>query len=44
MNNWNESEPQVLKVPGCEELCPLAKLYELWKNVIPQNWDEECKL
>lgn len=33
-----------LKIPGCKSHCPLDKFKELIKNVVPENWKEECKL
>ncbi|XP_044261275.1 venom acid phosphatase Acph-1-like [Tribolium madens] len=36
-------EPHKLQIPGCGEFCPLDKLIELRSEVIPENWDEECK-
>lgn len=40
----NSTEPPVqLTIPGCEAFCTLDKLRKLTKNVVPDNWDEECK-
>lgn len=36
-------EFKVLKVPGCEALCPLETLKELVKPVIPGAWEDECR-
>lgn len=37
------ADPTRLTIPGCEEFCTLDKLVKLRSNVIPQNWEEECK-
>uniref|UniRef100_A0A1Y1N7Z4 Acid phosphatase n=1 Tax=Photinus pyralis TaxID=7054 RepID=A0A1Y1N7Z4_PHOPY len=41
-NVWDE--PHRLTIPGCETFCPLPKLIELTKEVVPDDWDEECKI
>lgn len=34
-----------LQIPGCGVKCPLAKLYQLYKDILPtQSFDDECKL
>ncbi|XP_044764124.1 prostatic acid phosphatase-like isoform X2 [Coccinella septempunctata] len=43
LRNTTDSSPHLLKVPGCQTFCPLDKLIDLTKPVIPQNWQEECK-
>ncbi|CAG9820084.1 unnamed protein product [Phaedon cochleariae] len=43
LRNSTEVPPFKLTIPGCDSFCPLTKLKELTKNVIPQNWEEECK-
>lgn len=35
-------EPKPLDIPNCGIQCPLAKMYELYGDVIPDNWDSEC--
>ncbi|KAJ8954162.1 hypothetical protein NQ318_005756 [Aromia moschata] len=32
-----------LTVPGCDSFCPLEKLMELTEDVVPQDWEEECR-
>ncbi|XP_077287940.1 venom acid phosphatase Acph-1-like [Arctopsyche grandis] len=39
----SESDAKLLKITGCEEHCPLSKVIELTKHVVPVNWSEECK-
>lgn len=36
-------EPELLTIPGCEPLCPLDRFESLLSDVIPVNWDAECK-
>nr|CAI5830473.1 unnamed protein product [Callosobruchus analis] len=44
LRNSTKVPPFQLTVPGCESsFCPLSKVKELTKVVIPINWDEECK-
>lgn len=34
--------PYKLTVPGCESFCPLTQLVELTRDVVPDDWEEEC--
>ncbi|CAG9815088.1 unnamed protein product [Phaedon cochleariae] len=43
LRNSTDVPPVKLTIPGCDSFCPLIKLQKLTKNVIPQNWEEECK-
>lgn len=43
MRNSTSVPPFKLTIPGCESFCPLDKLKELTKNVVPEDWEEECK-
>ena len=44
-NSTNVSDtPYQLTIPGCEKFCPLQKLIQLTEDVIPVNWEEECKV
>lgn len=36
-------EPELLTIAGCEPMCPLDRFEFLLSNVIPVNWDAECK-
>ncbi|KAG5893845.1 hypothetical protein JTB14_002571 [Gonioctena quinquepunctata] len=36
-HNNKESEPKLLKIPGCEEFCPLDDFISLVKEDIPEN-------
>jgi lysosomal acid phosphatase len=38
------AEPTPLDLPGCGTSCPLDKMFELYKSVLPVNWADECTL
>lgn len=37
-------DPKPLDIPGCGIQCPLAKMYELYSDVIPDVWESECDI
>lgn len=38
------NEPaQLLNIPQCGAACPLARMFELYGEVLPDNWTEECE-
>ncbi|GBM56644.1 hypothetical protein AVEN_67674-1, partial [Araneus ventricosus] len=37
-------EPHVLVLDGCSEFCPVEQFIEGYQWLIPDNWEEECKL
>lgn len=37
------AEPQLMEIPGCGVSCPLKKMYELYQDVLPENWEAECE-
>ncbi|XP_066905315.1 uncharacterized protein [Halyomorpha halys] len=37
------AEPSLLTIPGCTSSCPLDYFETLLTDVIPKNWDAECK-
>lgn len=37
-------DPKPLEIPNCGIQCPLAKMYQLYNNVIPEDWDSECNI
>ena len=41
-----DEEPEVLKLPGCEELCSLEKWIQLTSSVTPDmdSWNKECNI
>ncbi|XP_033162482.1 prostatic acid phosphatase isoform X1 [Drosophila mauritiana] len=38
------AEPLPLDIPGCGPSCPLAKLVNIYEDVLPVDWERECKL
>lgn len=37
-------EPKPLEIPGCGTSCPLDQMYQLYKDILPEDWTSECKL
>lgn len=44
LNNTETTTLHKLRIPGCEDLCKLDDLFQIWKDVIPDNWEHECQL
>ncbi|XP_012343616.1 prostatic acid phosphatase isoform X1 [Apis florea] len=44
LRNTTEYEPYPLTIPGCTTICPLEKFIEILNPMIPDNWNEECKV
>ncbi|XP_043506375.1 prostatic acid phosphatase-like isoform X2 [Frieseomelitta varia] len=44
LRNTTEHDPYPLTVPGCSTICSLEKFVQILKPMIPDNWDEECKV
>ncbi|XP_076241799.1 prostatic acid phosphatase isoform X2 [Calliopsis andreniformis] len=44
LRNTTDHEPYPLTVPGCTTVCPLNKFIQILKPVLPDNWEEECKV
>lgn len=40
--NYYGGGPKVLKMPQCEEICPLEKFVSILKNILPQPADRLC--
>lgn len=38
------AEPTPLDLPGCGTSCPLEKMFQIYKEVLPVNWERECTL
>ncbi|KAL1502127.1 hypothetical protein ABEB36_007319 [Hypothenemus hampei] len=43
LRNSTSVPPFKLNIPGCNDFCPLTKLLEVTRNVVPINWEEECE-
>ncbi|XP_054011568.1 lysosomal acid phosphatase-like [Hylaeus anthracinus] len=44
LNDTNTNTPYPMKIPNCGTPCLLGNLSDIWKDVIPDNWDDECLL
>ncbi|XP_031784605.1 lysosomal acid phosphatase [Nasonia vitripennis] len=44
LNNTETTTLYKLRIPGCEDSCKLDDLFQIWKDVIPDNWENECQL
>ncbi|RLW10324.1 hypothetical protein DV515_00002338 [Chloebia gouldiae] len=42
--NESGKEPFPLTIPGCQHKCPLRRFLELTDPVVPQDWEQECKV
>ncbi|NXO71730.1 PPAL phosphatase, partial [Phainopepla nitens] len=42
--NESGKEPFPLTIPGCQHKCPLQRFMELTDPVVPQDWEQECKV
>lgn len=38
----SSAEPLPLNIPACGQSCSLEKMFELYKDVLPGDWDREC--
>lgn len=36
------AEPFLMSIPACGKQCPLERMYELYSDVLPGDWDAEC--
>ncbi|CAH1981629.1 unnamed protein product [Acanthoscelides obtectus] len=43
LRNSTKLPPFKLTIPGCSSFCPLSKVKYLTQEIIPVDWDEECK-
>lgn len=44
LRNTTDHEPYPLTVPGCATACPLEQFVQILKPMIPDDWEEECKV
>ncbi|XP_072386593.1 uncharacterized protein [Diabrotica undecimpunctata] len=42
-DNWDDKGPRLLKLSGCQTLCPLTKFVELISKILPEEGKTECK-
>lgn len=38
----NSTEARLLDLPNCGTLCPLDKMFLIYKEILPENWEREC--
>uniref|UniRef100_A0A1B0CSJ6 Uncharacterized protein n=1 Tax=Lutzomyia longipalpis TaxID=7200 RepID=A0A1B0CSJ6_LUTLO len=38
------AEPEAMNIPRCGPSCPLDKMFTLYKDLLPTDWEAECKL
>ncbi|XP_011872301.1 PREDICTED: lysosomal acid phosphatase [Vollenhovia emeryi] len=44
LNNTRTEDAHPLKIPNCASPCLLQNLRQVWHEVIPNDWDAECKM
>ncbi|RLU17240.1 hypothetical protein DMN91_011309 [Ooceraea biroi] len=44
LNNTEISSAHPLEIPNCRSPCLLQNLKQAWHDVIPEDWDAECKI
>uniref|UniRef100_A0A034VI38 acid phosphatase n=1 Tax=Bactrocera dorsalis TaxID=27457 RepID=A0A034VI38_BACDO len=40
----NSAEPTLLSIPDCGVSCPLAKMHTIYNDILPVDWEKECRL
>ncbi|XP_019546796.2 prostatic acid phosphatase [Aedes albopictus] len=40
----SNDEPELLDIPNCGPRCPLERMFELYKDIIPEDWEQECQI
>lgn len=44
-NTKKETIPHKLKIPGCKsDPCLLDELFDVWNDVLPDDWNKECQM
>lgn len=41
---FNEEYPEPKNIPGCGQKCDLKQFHDLYKHIIPADFDTECQL
>ncbi|XP_067217330.1 lysosomal acid phosphatase isoform X1 [Linepithema humile] len=44
LNSTETSTTHPMKIPNCASPCLLQNLKQVWRKVIPNDWDAECKM
>lgn len=42
--NTTDTPKHALYIPGCGPFCPLNKMMEMYKDILPGKFDIECKV
>lgn len=42
LNNTEATVAHRMEIPGCGKPCTFGRLVDTWRDVIPDNWEEEC--
>ncbi|XP_062559756.1 testicular acid phosphatase homolog [Armigeres subalbatus] len=40
----SSGNPEPLDIPKCGQRCPLERMFDLYKDIIPSDWDRECEI
>lgn len=38
------SEPEPMAIPNCGKRCPLNQMFDVYSDVLPDNWNRECQV
>lgn len=44
LRNTTSHDPYPMTIPGCNTICPLEQFIQILKPMIPDNWQDECKV
>ncbi|XP_001648000.2 testicular acid phosphatase homolog [Aedes aegypti] len=39
----SSEDPEALNISNCGPRCPLEKMFELYQDIIPEDWERECE-
>ncbi|EDS44287.1 acid phosphatase-1 [Culex quinquefasciatus] len=39
----SQEEPEALYIPGCGTRCPLRRMVQFYEDIIPDDWERECR-
>lgn len=37
-------EPEPMSIPNCGKRCPLSKMFTVYRDILPENWQRECEV
>ncbi|XP_008470464.1 lysosomal acid phosphatase-like [Diaphorina citri] len=44
LRSFNDETPQDISIPDCGSPCTLEKFIEISQYVIPEDWEQECRI